>query len=315
MPAFYTHYQFAKDVYKNLDKQIASKIDYEYLLLFAQSFDILFYDFKLIRKKHSLTGLGHKAHQKDTQKFLINTIKNINMNNKEENSFLIGSIAHYILDSNFHPYIFYKTGTYKKNNAKYQKYNGLHTKLELLIDQHFYYTHHKTRFHKQKFHNIYNKILTRNNSNLKNVINKIYNQTYNIENVGSTYFKCLKKWKFVTKVIKEDQFGLKLHIYNLIDKVFKKHRYIKYYSFFYTDTITTYLNNEHNEWYNPANKKLKYNYSVDEIYNNSLNLCVKLIQIIYSKNKQSNFNKLLPNISYHSGLDLRNKPKIKYFEF
>ena len=49
-------------------------------------------------------------------------------------SYLVGLICHYVLDSNVHPYVFYKTGKFDKKMKSTYKYNTIHLFMETFID-------------------------------------------------------------------------------------------------------------------------------------------------------------------------------------
>lgn len=313
MPAFYTHRYFAKEVFKKLPKKIQNQINYDYFLLFAQSFDFLYYNKKT-------KDLASKAHKKNTQEFFINTINFIQdkNNNQYYLSFLYGTLTHYILDSTFHPYIFYKSGTYKTNNLATHKYNGLHTKTELMIDYYFYSKNNTIPFYKAKHYKIYDNI-NEFPQDLMDLIDYSFKKTYNFHNIGYYYFKCVKRWKIITRFFKIDKFKIKKYLYKLIDNIRgPKYKKIEYYSYYLKDNITNIINNNHKIWLNPANKNMKYNYSIDDLLDEAIEKYIKiaipLYQILNNNRNDSSLEKLIPNISYHSGLDLNLKPILKYFE-
>ena len=72
MPAFYTHRYFAKQVYQDFKPTLKKKINYEYYLFFAQSFDILYYNYG---SKKYLNKLGHLAHRQKTKAFFQNILE------------------------------------------------------------------------------------------------------------------------------------------------------------------------------------------------------------------------------------------------
>lgn len=306
MPAFYTHYTFAKKLYSNFSNKLKDNIDYDYFLLFAQSFDIFYYDFGMFKKNRLGRQLAHDGHRIKRKEFFDNILKFKKQypNNTYINSFLYGTLSHYILDATFHPYIFYKTGTFKKKNKETYKYSGLHTKFELLIDEYFYRKESNGLFYKEKFYKLYNNIKNPP-IELINFLDLVFYETFQITKGGKRFFKCLKKWYFVNKHIKYDPLGFKRIIYKFIDFIKpNKYRKIVYYSFYTKNlNVLEVINGNHNTWFNPANKSLKYNYDVDDLFNISLNKYLNIIK---------DFNNI-PNISYFSGLE--ENSRLKYFEF
>lgn len=310
MPAFYTHKYFAEKVYEKFDENLKKKINYNYYLLFSQSFDMLFYNYGL---KKWVANLGHSAHRQNTKLFFLNILKEIN-NQPQDNilfSFFYGTLTHYVLDSTFHPYIIYKTGVYKKNNSRTHHYQGLHRHLEMQIDKYFFQKDNTIPFSKAKLYKIYDNV-KKPSKNLTNSLNDIFYKTFYKKNIGKIYFSSLKRWRFLKKYIVRDPYGIKYKIYKMIDNIFK-HSKIQYCSNFVNDITTTDLNIKHKSWYNPANKKLIYNYSIDELFSKAeqkyLNILTKLEDKQYS---DENFP--ITNISYLTGLNLNNNQKCKYFE-
>ena len=109
-----------------MDKTFQDSIDINYYLYFAQSFDILFYDYGFKKSNKLTKKVGHMGHYKNTQAFFLNTI---NLTKKSTNpihlkyfkSFLYGFLTHYILDAKFHPYIFYHYSLYCQEFFSYIK--------------------------------------------------------------------------------------------------------------------------------------------------------------------------------------------------
>ena len=121
------------------------------------------------------------------------------------------------------------------------------------------------------------------------------------------------------RFFKIDKFKIKKYLYKLIDNIRgPKYKKIEYYSYYLKDNITNIINNNHKIWLNPANKNMKYNYSIDDLLDEAIEKYIKiaipLYQILNNNRNDSSLEKLIPNISYHSGLDLNLKPILKYFE-
>src|SRR5574344_2733260 len=135
MPSIVTHHLFAEDVLNKLPKSIQKSINpslKEYYI-FAQSFDNLFYyQFFCLNAGYDIQHLGHIAQETNTNlyfKSILNEAKKY-PNDTSILAYLYGSICHYILDSNCHPYIFY----YSKTPELSLKYRGWHERMEVNID-------------------------------------------------------------------------------------------------------------------------------------------------------------------------------------
>ncbi len=318
MPAYYTHKYFAQDIFKNIDNL---NINQDYYLLFSQSFDILYYNLGNSKKAKEIKKLGHMAHHKNTQSFFINAISIALENNLQDNqyirSFILGSLTHYILDSSFHPYIFYKTGIFR-HDTQTQKYNGKHTELELLLDIYFFNKDHNIKFHKYKHYKEYNNI---KNPPLEliNYINLVYERSFYKKNIGNYYFKCLNNWRFVTKHVKNSHAKIKKYLYKAVDNLFKSKSNIEYYSYYLKNYNENFLNNEHKIWFNPANKEICSNNNINEMYLAAFNKCIaisnEIIHVLDKKQAISKLLKVIPNISYSTGLNLSLNLVMKYFEY
>ena len=309
MPAYYTHYHFAKKVFQELPDNLQKEINYEYYLLFAQSFDFLYYS-----RNKDINTLAHAAHSKNTQAFFLNAIEQIsNFKNQKPYilSFIYGTLTHYVLDSTFHPYIFYKTGVYKKEKPETNIYNGQHTRLEVQIDKYFYNKEHQDIFNKAKLYKIYDNI-TNPSLEAINYLNTVFYKTFYKKDIGTSYFKCLKRWRFVQKYFRRDSFGFKKLIYKFLD-LFPNHQKLQYFSSKITDISLSDLNIDKKEWFNPADKNIKSNLNVDELFDLAI---TRYNNIVQNLQLDSYRDKSFPikNISYLSGLDLKENKKLKYFE-
>ena len=311
MPAYYTHYHFAKNVYQKFPDNLKKSINYEYFLLFAQSFDFLYYNYG---KNKFLAKLAHQAHAKNTQAFFINAIEELDNFKKEKPfilSFIYGTLTHYILDSTFHPYIFYKTGVYKKGKKETYIYNGEHRRLESQIDKYYYTKNYSLEFNKTKLYKIYDEIPTPSLEFI-NYLDNVFYKTFYRKDIGTYYFKSIKKWRFMQKHFIRDSWGIKKIIYKFID-LFPNHSKLQYFSNKINDISLNDLNMENKEWNNPADKDIVSNLSVDELFELAT---TKYLNICKNLNLNSYRDKSFPieNISYISGLDLKNNKKLKYFE-
>ena len=134
MPSIVTHHYFAKDILNKLNNETKQTFQnsYSIFLIFAQSFDNLFY-YKLLtpwlgKKERTL---GYDAQKIKVNLYFENIINEIEKKPTSNNlAYLYGSYCHYILDSTCHPYVIYQAGDEEKD----KKYNGLHEKIEENID-------------------------------------------------------------------------------------------------------------------------------------------------------------------------------------
>jgi hypothetical protein len=325
MPSIITHDIFAKRVYEKIinDYPILEKSKKLYQT-FAQSHDYLFYYKSLnIKKTKHLNLLGHIGHWEKTQDYLINIIEYIKDNKLENNSdalaYIYGSITHYVLDSNCHPLIFYKTGTYHKEDKSTYKYKGEHAHMERDVDAYYY---EQTYNRSYKYCNVARDVIGHPyiSDDLTNMISAIYKKTYNEDNIGEYYKKSINKARRIYSVVINDRFGVKRFFYKGWDFITRHHfGYLSSYSTHITDINMSYLNLDHKEWNHPCFKDLKFNYSFEDLMNISEKKCIEIIKEIdkYLNNKISldKLKESIPNISYSTGLEIDKNKRMKYFEY
>lgn len=325
MPSITTHYIFSKDVLNNLPKESVNKIANEIDLYhtFSQSHDILFYYFRNLKKRKEINKLGHYAHHNKTQEYLINIIKEIKNNHLENNqqlvAYLYGSITHYVLDSTCHPYIFYKTGVYRKEDKKTQKYKGQHNVIEKHLDAIYY---EKTTNKKYNTCNI-NKYIINNKKISKDLIKSIsnvYKETYNKNNIGKYFYQSIKDTKIFNAFIVNDYFGIKKIFLKIFDLILKKNfSYLSIYSNHITKPNYEYLNLKQKIWNHPSNPNIKFNYSFDDLWHISLKKSIKIIKevnkVLYDNKDISEILKYIPNLDYATGLVIEKSSRMAYFEY
>ena len=149
MPASVAHAYFASDVYDTLSSELKNKLSLSRLRMFGQSTDsFLFYRLLRLGNYKKIRRLQHISHTKKTRDFFITLIKYIKENNLKDDidtcSFLSGFICHYALDLTVHPYVFYKTGSFHKDEKETYKYNSLHTLMEVYLDNYLIWDREKS---------------------------------------------------------------------------------------------------------------------------------------------------------------------------
>ncbi|MBR3117354.1 MAG: zinc dependent phospholipase C family protein [Bacilli bacterium] len=305
-----THSYFAMDVYNKLDNK---KID-NYLdnyRTFAQGHDI----FTFSNRK------SHYYHNTKTQDFFINMINYIEdkklYNNGEILSYLYGYICHYTLDKNIHPYVTYKGGKYDKKDKNTIKYKGKHADIETYIDTYMIKEKDNIEPGKLKVHYFCcnaNKF----SDELNDLINYTFKETYNEDKRSKTYYKGIKHMKFLYRLLRYDRFKIKKTMYNAVDKITPKYAYkFSPISLAYKENKDYYLNLEHKTWNHPMDKNEKYNTSVIDIYNDSVEEAYSIINKVtdYFNGKKVDLKKVFDNSSYTTGKDCKIKEKPKYFEY
>lgn len=321
-----THAYFALDLYDKLS--IRSKellVDKkEYLKLFAQNTDILFfYNITNFKKGKSVREFGYKSQKIKTYEFFSTLINYIKYNNHQYNpqviSYLYGMLSHYVLDSTMHPFIIYKTGNFNKNDKETYKYNHLHNEMESYFDNYLLTIREGINPHKFKCYDFCFNV-DEFDSDLIEVMDFTYREVFGINDFHKYYLKASKQMKFFYRVFRYDPMGIKKLFYKEIDFISPKSLLRKVplsYHISYKDK-KWFLNLEHKRWYNPTDKRSKSNESILELYTKAL---AKITDMIHEINqflyydKKVNLKKVVGNLSYETGKDCDKESKLKYFEF
>lgn len=319
-----THYFFSKDV---LDRFKGNKnliVDCDLVGIYAQNTDPFnFYSiyFPILKGSNKVRGYSHTLHTEKIDEFfslLIDEIKFRKLTKDVEvMSFLYGMIMHYVLDSNIHPFVEYKCGSLEKKDKSTYKYNGKHHEMETFLDIYCLekrginpkkYKAHKEIFKVDSF-----------NDNLKDILDYTYKEIYGLDNYGKLYLKSIKDMKITFRLCRYDPFGVKNKAYFLFDLIKPKSilnaKFLSYGRKYKNGSY--YLNNNHDKWFYPYDKNVTFNYSFDDIYNNSINTCVDIIKKVnfyLYDNKNIDIHKLF-NLSYLTGLDLKHKNDIPTYSF
>jgi hypothetical protein len=137
--------------------------------------------------------------------------------------------------------------------------------------------------------------------------------------MSDIYIASYKMGRFIHKYGVYDPYGLKKLIYKLADLIRgKKRKKAEYVSTYIKIVDPKYLNLDHQKWYHPVSNKL-FKSSVDDLYNEAINNCLLIfketLSILENQKKIDNLYKLIPNISYITGLEINNKNNMQYFEY
>lgn len=323
MPATITHSYFTVDVYDVLPDDIKSKLSVSKIKMFGQGFDpLMFYNLfsiipgKNIRKMHSY------CHDNKTQTFFINMLKAIKekklIYDTECLSFLFGFICHYVLDSNLHPYIIYKTGVMKKNVPSTYKYNNLHEIMEVFLDNDMVKRREKINPYKFKLNKFcFDK--EQFSINLDYIIDTTFYKTFKLKGMSYIYYKSLKQMKNYLYIFRRDRYGIKRFIYKIVD-TFTPKRCFRFDAVSYHQPLEdkhNYLNINNSLWRNPTTYDITSTESFVDLYMKSIREArtIYCASIDYLSGKAIDLEKIFTNKSYITGLDCDINKELKYFEF
>ena len=195
-----THFKFMED--------LAKKIDYgdnrNLFFVSGQGHDLLYFiklkDYRNFAKQSVIAKVIASSKFKvlvtKWQKEVLRT------NNKELECILYGYIAHHVLDSYIHPWINYDCGCYLND----ERHEMLESVLDVLIYDPYKFNVPKISISKDTIA----------------IINSLFNDVYNVENVGTLFSKGMKNIRGFIKIYRRDKFGIKRIGYKIIDKMTKK---------------------------------------------------------------------------------------------
>lgn len=322
MPATIAHAFFAKDVYDILPNSIREKLNIKRTKMFAQSVDsLMFYNLFSILPGKDIRKFQGYFHTHQSQEFFINLLRFVRDNkidDKDVYSFLVGFICHYALDSTLHPFVFYKTGCFKKNNPSTYKYNNVHAFMETFIDNDMVRRREKTNPYEFDIGNFCFDIRPFS-SNLNKAINYTFYNTFHMKNMNEIYFKSLKQMKMALTLFRRDPKGIKKNIYKIID-TFTSRRTFRFEAVSYHYPLEdrhNFLNSNHSLWRNPTTYDMTSTESFVDLYLKAIKLAKVLIcaSFDYLNEKDIDLEKIFINNSYVTGLDCNLKKELKYFEF
>lgn len=322
MASTITHAFFILDVYDKLDTQTKKLlIDNKNILKSsAQGMDpFFFYKITTPWKGKRMREFGEYFHDNYTFNFfeiLINYIKyNGYARNSEVMAFLYGTLSHYILDSNIHPFVIYKSGIFDKNNKDSYKYNMKHEEMETMLDNYLVslrlgikpwkFKAHKFCFEKVEFSDTF-----------KEVIDFSFKETFGVNNMTEFYKKALNDMNKFFVIFRNDSYGIKKSFYQFIDLICPKDFRRKTPLSYKMNIDYNKFNLEHKKWYHPTSKKIKSNSSILDIYTKSVFECVTTINKIndYIYNDAGDLSNILKSVSYITGRDWTKHYDLKFFE-
>ena len=268
MPTLYFHYKFGHHILKNLDSKNKKLItdNIKYYDMFNQGFDNLYY---YPFKWNYYRKFGVRCHKKNLDNFFESLFSYIKTNNLNNNALAIslvsGFINHLVLDSLFHPYI-----NYQVKNLKIP-----HCKIEYLFDFYIYNLEYSTKWPNKIYKTLIPKVKFSNS--LNELLDEVFYNTYQEDNISKVFKKSHNFSYYLYRYLISDVHGIKAFLYKFIDLLTPK-KDIKFSeTTFYNKGFTKeLLNREKNNWHHPRNKKEIYNYSLDELYDISFSIALKL---------------------------------------
>lgn len=323
MPATITHAYFAQDVFEILPDNFKDKLDCSRLRMFGQSMDsLMFYNLFSVLPGKNIREFNAYFHRNKSQEYFINLINYIKDNNLSEdvdvNSYLVGMICHFVLDSTVHPYVIYKTGIMDKKKPSTYKYNNVHEFMEVFLDNDMVRRREKTNPYKFNIGKFCFDIRPFSEA-LDNAIDNSFSDTFEIDNMSKIYYKSLKQMKMAINVFRRDPSGIKKNIYKVVDTFTSKKTFrFEAISYYYPlKDRHNFLNSNHQLWRNPTTYDITSTESFVDLYLKAIKISKVMIcaAFDYINGKDIDLEKIFLNNSYVHGLDCTKEKELKYFEF
>lgn len=310
MPSTMTHAYMAHDIYKRLDNKIKLKLKdkLENYVTFSQGADILyFYGIILpIGNFYKVQKLGGKVHCEKVNELFISLTKKIK-ESKDFNQFvyLIGLITHYMGDTTCHPLINFKAWKMKKQSGKSKDY---HYVVETYLDNYVInlkgHNYKKFKCHKFAFN-------AKKEESVVKLLNESFEEVFKQKNMGNIYYRAINHMRTFFKYLRYDPYRFKRYFYNILHLfTFYIKRDLRYlsYNFPLTEEENTFFLNSNNlEWFYFRNNKLRYNKTFLDLYEETIDKSIKMIETIYDyiyENKKLDLEKFYGNLSYIDGLPI-----------
>lgn len=289
MPSYMTHAIFADEVGKSLNRDIY--FDFEQLRTFALGPDLM-----MVTNNNTY----RKNHTENVDAFFYHQILYIKQNKLQDNvdilMFLYGQITHYVLDAVMHPYIYYMTEKVQDKGKV-----SFHALFEMWLDDYLSTT--------KDVNNRYNYVFKGhiNDSRMSDFVDTTYSKVYHHKKISRAYKLGIKVLAWFDRVIRKDKTGHKRKLYNFLDLG----------DLVISDRdLSEYLNSEHRVWKHPVTGKKKV-ISLDELYSLALKHSIDLISLVtdclYDKVSLDYVMKYIDNLSYDTGINCKDKRKMKYF--
>lgn len=327
MPDIITHHIFGNEIISKLKQDIKEKIKnkFELFHIGCQGPDPFLYNYiSSINGKKIGRELGDRLHEIKCGDFIINFLKHLKKINRDSPAFnellsyISGFVCHYSLDKTTHPYIYYVTGIYDKNNPETFNYRGNHKRLEIAMDTVLLYEMYNIHSRKYKITDNILKLKTIPNSILS-IYDKLLNDMYDIKSGGEIFLNSYRDMRRIVN-ISYDPFGIKKFLANIIDKTINKYGSTAYSTLSYYKSCNKeidYLNKNKKYWYHPCNDNEKYNFNFYELMNNASNTALIFIEIIFNYLNdlvsETDLYNIFKNESYNTGKENVKYKDIKYF--
>jgi len=296
MPGYISHSIMVENLYNEAKKEgniLKIPISKEELRGYSLGADLAVFSKKISKDPHDF----------NTRDFFLCMIKYIKENNLKENSSIIsllyGHIAHYFLDINAHPLIYYiECGCSKvgllSNHDLIEGYISSYLSKEVLgMDI-------------MEIKSDYFNQINISNIEISKLLNYVYGNVYNDYEIVKSYRKVIDSLTMLENVIKSGFFSKEMLIVISKFDLFLEENNL---------TFTEIINENHNTFTNPITGE-KYNQSFMDLYIKSIEMTLNAIEkvnnYLYSNDSFEKLNNVFTDLSYNTGVTCSIDKKMIY---
>lgn len=326
MAGLMAHLICGETAYKNLNEDSKNIIEnhIEVYNIGTQGPDLFFFYLTSFLSKDT-RDIGYLLHEEKVGTFIRSMATYANKLENEEDkeiafSYISGYLAHYSLDANTHPYIYYNSGFHVRKSNKPNPiqvgYSLLHRKLETSIDKVLKATLHESSENDQK---LWNKLKASDNEVvvLSQMLAYCINDVHAKEIKPVQVARALKFMFHMTRVLsfanksnhKIGSFTNRLHLDDNDLKLIEEEQDKFGFDF---------LNLSHGTWHSPWTKDDEHETSFVDLYNKGVADSFEMMTALFEyKNDEINANELMQvvqNRSLKAGNDCNERVKFEHHD-
>lgn len=295
MPGYISHSIMGEELHNELNRIDGSKVfvSKEELRGYSLGADLSLFSKRIIKDPHDF----------NTRNFFLAIIKYIKENNLKENgsvmALLYGHIAHYFLDINTHPLIYYiecgcKKVGFLSNHDLIEGYISSYLSKKIL-------NKNISEINAQYFNQI-----DIDNTEVSKLLNTIYGEIYKDSQITISYKKVLQTLTLLENVIKSGFVSKEMLIMVSQFDIFLEENKL---------SVNEITNEKNNRFTNPVTGEIHYE-SFIELYNKSIEMTLNAIEIVnnylYSNGSFGSLYNVFTDLSYTTGANYKLGNKMIY---
>lgn len=312
MADFFLHTQLIEDLYKKHP-------EYQHLdvaKIGAQGPDPFYYVLKSAYQKGAM-HLADLMHDEKINDLLIAMADYVKAHFSEELlAYYQGFLSHFVMDVNIHPYIYYYTGVFIKDQPETYQYRGYHLKFERSVD--IAYIRHRYQKDIHQFHKRSRILPIKETPQMiMDMHQDVASNVYHIDRADLYFANGYQSMRKLLKILIIDRLGIKRFLLGIVD-FFHRTSPIRFqdYPYHKKDKRYDYLNLNHTTWHDPISNA-PHEKSILEIYQNAFDEADRIIQktSMYIKGEETiDLKSLFKNRSFNSGYDTSKPRHMIYFK-